>query len=194
MATRFVRLANTMMSKRKAHYCGSGFTSLTNSNHMCAILKDGAPISYGTNVYNIDDISTEHAEAQALRKLYERVGKTLNAKKMSIDILVVRTNGGNSKPCIRCMATMKHYSQFFSIRYVYYTYPGEPNGIRTVKFSHLAAEEPHVCAFDRNLKKMPRKNIDERHSNGRHDTRKNSNGRHYTKKNSSYTSSDSDSD
>lgn len=179
MATKFIHLADTMMAKRKAHYCGSGFTSITNSNHMCAILKDGAPISYGTNVYNINDTSTEHAEAQAFRKLYERIGRRLNAKKMTIDIFVVRTNGGNSKPCVRCIDTMKHYSQFFSIRYVYYTHPNEPNGIRCVKFSQLSSEEPHVCAFDRNLKKVPRRNSP-------------TNERCSTKKISNDSSSDSD--
>jgi len=141
-------LATAMIAKRKAHYCKSGFTSLTKSYHMCAVLKSGSPISYGTNVY-INDGSTEHAEAQALRKLYEKIGKRLNAKKMTIDIFVVRTNGGNSKPCVRCINTFKHYSQYFSIGYVYYTHPDEPTGIRCVKFSQLSSEEPHICAFDR---------------------------------------------
>jgi len=160
MTTKFDRLANTMMNKRKAQYSASGFTSITNSNHMCAILKDGAPVSYGTNVYNTNDTSTEHAEAQALRKLCERIGKNLNAKKITIDIFVVRTNGGNSKPCMRCINQMKYYSQFFSIRYVYYTCPSEPGGIRCVKFSQLASEEPHICAFDRNLKKLQKRRHD----------------------------------
>lgn len=152
--TTFERLANTMMNKREAQYNASGFTSATNSNHMCAILKEGVPVSYGTNVYNINSTSTEHAEAQALRKLYEKIGKTLNAKKITIDIFVVRTNGSNSKPCARCINQMKYYSQFFSIRYVYYTCPNEPGGIRCVKFSQLASEKQHICAFDRNLKKL----------------------------------------
>lgn len=152
MVNWITNLAVAMIAKRKAHHCKkSGFTSLTNSYHMCAILKGGSPISYGTNVYNINDGSTEHAEAQALRKLYEKIGKRLNAKKMAIDIFVVRTNGGNSKPCVRCINTFKHYSQFFSIRYVYYTHPNEPNGIRCVKFSQLSSEEPHICSFDRRL-------------------------------------------
>lgn len=157
MATRFINLADTMIAKRKAHYYGSGFTSLTSSDHMCAILKDGSPISYGTNVYNVNDLSTEHAEARALRKLYEKIGKRLNAKKITIDIFVVRTNGGNSKPCVRCIDTMTHYSQFFNIRNVYYTHPSELNGIRCVKFTQLSSEEPHVCAFDRNMKKIHRR-------------------------------------
>ncbi len=173
MSTRFNHLADTMIAKRKAHYSGSGFTSINKfnkSNHMCAILKGGTPISYGANVYNIDDKTTEHAEAQALRKFYERIGKRLNAKKKTIDIFVVRTNGGNSKPCVRCINAMKYYSQFFSIRHVYYTHPDEPNGIRCVKFSQLSSEEPHICAFDRNLKKISGRN---RHTNERCSTKKN---------------------
>lgn len=159
MTNQLTNLANTMIEKRKAQYCASGFTSITNSNHMCAILKDNSPISYGSNVYDVDNSSTEHAEAQALRKLYERIGRRrrYNAKKITIDIFVVRTSGGNSKPCERCIDTMKDYSKIFSIRYVYYTHPNEQDGIRCVKFSQLCSEEPHICAFDRNFKKVSKK-------------------------------------
>ena len=153
MATKFHRIADTMISKRKAHYEASGYTSLTNSNHMCTILKDGVPIIFGSNVYSINYMSTEHAEAQALRKLYEKIGKEINAKKVTIDIMIIRTNGGNSKPCVRCINTMQKYTKYFSIRYVYYTFPGEPDGIRCVKFSQLINEEQHVCSYDRNLRR-----------------------------------------
>jgi cytidine deaminase len=153
MDTKYARLVQTLIDKRKAHYNASGYTSLTNSNHMCAILKDGQPISYGTNVYAVNDINTEHAEAQALRKLYERIGKCINAKRIQIDILIIRTNGGNSKPCARCINTMMKYTRIFSIQYIYYTLPDEPDGIRRVKFSKLINEDRHECSFDRNLRR-----------------------------------------
>lgn len=139
-----------LIEKRKAQISASGFTSLTNSNHMCAILKDGVPISYGTNVYTVNDTSTEHAEAQALRKLTERLGRRNLGKKITIDIIVVRTNGGNSKPCERCINNMMSYSIRYNIRNIYYTLPEEEFGIRCVKFSKLINEKPHICSFDRN--------------------------------------------
>ena len=46
-----LRLSDTLIEKRKAQIHASGFKSMTNSNHMCAILKDGVPISYGTNQF-----------------------------------------------------------------------------------------------------------------------------------------------
>ncbi len=149
---KFYRLVDTMIIKRKAHYTASGFTSVTNSNHMCAILKNSEPISYGTNIYTVNDISTEHAEAQALRRLYEKINKSLNAKKITLDIMIVRTGSAISKPCTRCINTMKYYSKFFYIRNVYYTDPNELGGIRCIKFSKLVNEKHHTCSFDRNCK------------------------------------------
>jgi cytidine deaminase len=147
-------LIDELIEKRKAHYNASGYTSMTKSEHICAILKDGIPISYGVNVYNLNDMSTEHAEAQALRKLYERFRRRLNAKKFTIDILVIRINYGNSKPCARCINTMINYTKFFSIRNIYYSKPEEENGIRCVKFSKFISEDPHICSFDRNLQQI----------------------------------------
>lgn len=151
--SRIISIKDTLIEKRKAQINASGFISLTNSNHMCAILKECEPISYGTNMYTINDVSTEHAEAQALRKLTERLGRRNIAKKITIDILVVRTNGGNSKPCERCINNMSLYCTRFNIRNIYYTHPSEEFGIRCVKFTKLMNEEPHVCSFDRNLRR-----------------------------------------
>lgn len=146
------KIVPTMKAKRDAQYGATGFETLTHSNHMCTILKNGMPVSWGSNIYNVNGIqSTEHAEAQALRRLYDKIGKTLNAKKITIDLCVIRTNGGNSRPCKRCINTMKAYSTKFNIRYIYYTCPSETNGIRCVKFSQLENENHHICSFDRNI-------------------------------------------
>ena len=150
---KFIDLADHLRQKRTAQYKQSGFRSITNSDHMCAILKDGVPISFGSNIYNRDN-STEHAEAQALRKLCERIGKRFNAKKITIDIFVVRANGGNSTPCARCIKSMEYYSQYFYIRNIYYTHPNEPLGIRSIKFSKFTQEKKHYCSFDRNIDKI----------------------------------------
>ncbi len=144
-----LRLSDTLIEKRKAQIHASGFKSMTNSNHMCAILKDGVPISYGTNVYATNGCVTEHAEAQALRRLCERLGRT--TKKIKIDILVVRTNGSNSKPCNRCINYMDSLSSKFNFNKIYYTDNQEKTGIRCIKFSKLMTEDRHVCAYDRNI-------------------------------------------
>ena len=148
--TYLIRLSDVLIEKRKAQISASGFKSMTNSNHMCAILKDGVPISYGTNMYATNGCVTEHAEAQALRKLCERLGRT--TKKIKIDILVVRTNGSNSKPCNRCVNYMDNLAGRFNINNIYYTDQQEETGLRCVKFSKLLNEEDrHICAYDRNI-------------------------------------------
>jgi cytidine deaminase len=156
--SRIISIGDMLIQKRKAQNNASGFVSLTNSNHMCAILKDYEPISYGTNMYTVNDVSTEHAEAQALRKLTERLGRRNIAKKITIDVLVIRTNGGNSKPCERCINNMAAYTTRFNIRNIYYTHPKEEFGIRCIKFTKLMNEKPHICSFDRNLRRQNNSN------------------------------------
>ena len=86
------RVRDELIKKRTEQIQASKYQTTMNSNHMCAILdQSGVPISFGTNIFNIKTPTTEHAEAQALRKLIERLGRT--TKRLKIDILVVRTNG-----------------------------------------------------------------------------------------------------
>jgi cytidine deaminase len=144
-----IRIRDTLVSKRQAQIKCSGYQSMTNSNHMCAILNtSGVPISYGTNIFNVGSSLTEHAEAQALRKLCERMGRP--SKKIKIDLIVVRTNYSNSKPCNRCINRMIELSDRFNIRNIYYTDKKEPDSLRCVKFSKLANEDRHFCSYDRN--------------------------------------------
>jgi cytidine deaminase len=145
------KIRDELIKKRREQNLGSGYHSPMNSNHMCAILDhSGVPISFGTNVFNIK--TTEHAEAQAFRKLLERMGKT--SKKLKIDVLVIRTNGHNSKPCDRCIRRMEELKTRFNIRNIYYTHEKEPDGIRCVKFCKLVQEpERHFSSFDRNLRR-----------------------------------------
>jgi len=146
------RIRDELIKKRREQIQASGYQ--TTANHMCAILdQSGAPISYGTNVFNIKTPTTEHAEAQALRKLMERLGRT--TKKLKIDILVVRTNGHNSKPCDRCIRRMEELQARFTIRHIYFTHEDESDGIRCVKFCKLAQEpERHYSSYDRNLRRL----------------------------------------
>lgn len=146
------KIRDELIKKRLEQIKASGYQTSMNSNHMCAILDhSGVPISFGTNVFNVKTPTTEHAEAQAFRKLLEKMGKT--QKKLKIDILVVRTNGHNSKPCDRCIRRMEELKARFQIRNIYYTHEQEPDGIRCVKFCKLAQEERHFSSYDRNFRR-----------------------------------------
>jgi cytidine deaminase len=148
------RIRDELIKKRREQTQASGYQTTMNSNHMCAILdQSGVPISYGTNVFNIKTPTTEHAEAQALRKLMERLGRT--TKKIKIDILVIRTNGHNSKPCDRCIRRMEELQARFSIRHVYFTHEDETDGLRCVKFCKLIDDpERHYSSYDRNVRRL----------------------------------------
>jgi cytidine deaminase len=148
------KVRDELIRKRSEQTKASNYKSTFNANHMCAILDiNGIPISFGTNVFNIKTPTTEHAEAQALRKLLERLGRT--TKKLKIDILVVRTNGHNSKPCDRCIKRMEELTNRFVIKNIYFTHEDEPDGIRCVKFCKLIEDpERHYSSYDRNVRRV----------------------------------------
>ena len=121
--------------------------------HFCVIMNlNGAPLAYGYNTYSNGDMTTHHAEAMAFRKLNcVRKQKGIRGR-LSVNILVVRTNGSNSKPCNRCVNYMDGLTGRFNINNIYYTDQQEETGIRCVKFSKLLNEEErHICAYDRNI-------------------------------------------
>ena len=119
--------------------------------HFCVIMNlNGAPLAYGYNTYSNGDMTTEHAEAMAFRKLNcVRKQKGIRGR-LSVNILVVRTNGGNSKPCSNCIKRMMEYSNLYTIRKVYYTNKNEPDGFQKESFSSLMNDEnKHISAYYR---------------------------------------------
>ena len=147
------RIRDELIKKRREQTQASGYYTKKNHDHMCAVLdQSGAPISFGTNVFNTKPSITEHAEVQALRKLMERLGRT--TKKLKIDILVVRTNGCNSKPCDSCIRRMEELQARFNIRHIYFTHEDESDGIRCVKFCKLVQEPVrHYSSYERNIRR-----------------------------------------
>jgi cytidine deaminase len=147
-----MRIRDELIEKRKQQINASGYKSYMNANHMCAILDTcGNPLIYGTNIYNIRTPTTEHAEAQAMRKFLEKYSY-YEKRKYKVDILVVRTNGHNSKPCDRCIKEMANLRGKLQIRNVYYTHEDEIQGIRCVKFCKLVEDpERHYSSYDRNV-------------------------------------------
>ena len=122
-----------------------------NFEHICVIMTtNGAPLAYGYNTYKTDAITTEHAEAMAFRKL-NCVRKKLGVRRrLDVNILVVRTNGGNSKPCIKCIECMQSYADKYNVRKVYYTNNTEVDGIQKENFSSLINDpNKHVSSFYR---------------------------------------------
>ena len=53
---------DTLIRKRIEQTKTSGFNTVINSNHICVILKDGEPISYGSNTYAINKPLNKNAE------------------------------------------------------------------------------------------------------------------------------------
>lgn len=124
-------LVSFMVEKRKQHHQSNPDTTrLTQKgNHMCAITHNGTPIMFGSNSFNLVR-GTEHAETSALTKLINKMGRA--RRKITIDMVVVRTTRGNSKPCCKCMQRIYDLSQRFYIRYIYYTNEGI---VECIKFS-----------------------------------------------------------
>lgn len=108
--------------------------NLTKSNHMCSIIDiNGNPLIFGSNYYNIKTQNTTHAEVDAFNKLVNKHGRM--RKKITIDIIIIRTNGGNSKPCSDCMRKLYEMSNRYYIRNIYFT--NNEYDIDVIKFSKL---------------------------------------------------------
>ena len=126
-------IVNFMIIKR-SEQMASTHHDLTKSNHMCAIVDIvGNPLIFGYNYYNIKNNNTTHAEIDAFDKLVNKMGRT--RRKITVDLVVIRTNGGNSMPCDKCMKRIIEVSQRFYIRYIYFTV--NEFDIGYVKFSKI---------------------------------------------------------
>lgn len=119
------RLADMLIDKRKAHIpedMSMVFRTMRDRMHSCVIFdKNGTPLVYGYNSVNIRYPTTEHAEEMAMRKLFVKLKVKGIRSDIVVNILIVRTNGGNSKPCINCINKMQRYSKYFTIRKIYYS-------------------------------------------------------------------------
>lgn len=136
-----------LIKKRKCH------TDLK-FNHMCVITtKKGVPLSYGHNDYDYKTETTEHAEEMAIRKLIEKINSSNNNKKNVCNLIVVRTNGHNSKPCSKCIELIKKYSHIITIKNIYYTHEDECCGMRKIKFKDLIEEPKHISSYQRFMDK-----------------------------------------
>jgi tRNA(Arg) A34 adenosine deaminase TadA len=154
MNNHIMNLRDTLSDKRSAYVSEDTpkcYRVFQNFEHICVIMTtSGAPLAYGYNTYKTDDYTTEHAEAMAFRKL-NCVRKKLGIRgRLNVNILVVRTNGGNSKPCSKCIECMQSYSDKYNVRKVYYSNNKEACGIQKENFSSLVNDpNKHISSFYR---------------------------------------------
>ena len=130
-------LVDVMVAKRSGPIANPDTISLTKkSTHRCAVLNTtGSPLRCASDVDTIPRGSvktTSHAESTALFKLSIKMGRV--RRKITVDLIVIRTNMGMSMPCSKCMRCILDSSQRFHIRNIYYTNNGK---IDCVKFSKI---------------------------------------------------------
>jgi tRNA(Arg) A34 adenosine deaminase TadA len=154
MNNNIMNLRDMLSDKRSAFVSDTtpkSYRAFQNFEHICVIMTtNGAPLAYGYNTYKTDDYTTEHAEAMAFRKL-NCVRKKLGIRgRLNVNLLVVRTNGGNSKPCSKCIECMQSCADKYNVRKVYYSNNKEPNGIQKETFSSLVNDpNKHISSFYR---------------------------------------------
>ena len=155
------RLTCMLIDKRNAHIPRDMYTAhraMRSRMHSCVIFDtNGTPRAYGYNDFNIRSPTTEHAEAMAMRKLCINMKVKGIRAGIVVNILVVRTNGGNSKPCENCIRRMQSYSSYFTIRKIYYTNTSNTDTdiyIEKISFNSLCNDpQKHESSFYRNQRK-----------------------------------------
>lgn len=137
--------------KRKRIQCNPKKMNTQYQFHSSAILNssNGNIISIGHNthyVMNSNKFGMEHAEINALKKI--KMDKKI--KNINIDIVVIRTNGGNSKPCSDCIN--KFVKSGLKIRKIYYSnIINGKLGLNVNKLDDLINDnEKHITSFHRN--------------------------------------------
>lgn len=122
---------------------------LEKHKHGCGIFT-GTPsrsnlTQFGFNKFNTNSASTIHAEMDALIKYRNSPAYSPHTK---LSLVVVRTNGGNSRPCMHCIDTMTS-GILGSIKNVYYT-----DGDNITKESISSLKEnatQHVSFYNRSV-------------------------------------------
>jgi cytidine deaminase len=125
-----------------------------NFKHAAAITtRKGRVLTLGSNKYHttIKHGYTIHAEVdtiqRALRPAFIKYGRSLNKRRIPVDITVIRTSMVNSHPCMHCIKTMAN-NPVFAIKRVYYSNDGDIS--YNSMSSLLSIENPHISKANRN--------------------------------------------
>jgi cytidine deaminase len=139
--------------KRKRVACNSGEIARQYQSHSCAIINknNGNIMSIGHNKHYVEysnKFGMQHAEMNAIEKfvsspLYQGL------KRQSVDLFVIRTNDGNSRPCANCISRISNSG--LNISKVYYSnIVNNQKGISAETIGELCEETTHTSSFYKN--------------------------------------------
>jgi cytidine deaminase len=123
--------------------------------HMAAVIgKSGEIISIGYNNVRPNRFSTIHAERDAIDKAistyYRKYGKSSMQKQTpKVDLVVMRDNGNNSRPCYNCITEVINGNQYFNINRIFYSHDQAIGGlIETTPQALYGGRYEHVSRFN----------------------------------------------
>jgi cytidine deaminase len=147
-----VNLINKMIKKRNAETFSNN-KKIDNYKHAAAITTHkGRVLKIGGNKYlpTTKHGYSIHAEVdtiqKSLRKAYIKYGRSLNKRRIPVDITVIRTSLVNSHPCLHCINAMAS-NPVFAIKRVYYSNDGDIS--YSSMSSLLSIENQHVSKANR---------------------------------------------
>lgn len=123
-------LVNSMIRKRTAETNGYNRRSDQFKHAAALTTRKGRVLKIGGNKYHttIKHGYTVHAEVdtiqRSLRPAFIKYGRSLNKRRIPVDITVIRTSMVNSHPCFHCIKAMAT-NPIFAIKRVYYSNNGE---------------------------------------------------------------------
>jgi hypothetical protein len=115
----------------------------------------GAVIGYGSNDFSsIKCLGSIHAEKNALKnalmyiKNKHNVNITNTRRRIPVDMVVLRTTGGNSKPCYHCITEQIVNNRYFNIRKIIYSDSDVNDGYVETNCNKLyETRESHYSGF-----------------------------------------------
>ena len=123
--------------------------------HMAAVIgKSGEIISIGYNNVRPNRFSTIHAERDALDKaigtFYRKYGRSsLQKGAPKVDLVVMRDNGNNSRPCYNCITDVINGNQYFNINRIFYSHDQAIGGLVETTPRELYQDRyQHVSRFN----------------------------------------------
>lgn len=123
--------------------------------HMAAVVsKSGEIISIGYNNVRPNRFSTIHAERDALDKavgtFYRKYGRSsLQKETPTVDLVVMRDNGYNSRPCYNCITEVLNGNQYFNINRIWYSNNQVDGGlVETTPSELFKGRYEHVSRFN----------------------------------------------
>lgn len=157
------------------------------SKHMAAVVsKSGEIIAIGYNNVRPNRFSTIHAERDALDKAvstyYRKYGKSsLQKSSPKVDLVVMRANGTNSRPCYNCITEVINGNQYFNINRIWYSHENAAGGLIDITPSELfQTRHQHISRY--NVRRMGLNSVDalawmdKGHDNPNHDELGNDDG------------------